>query len=269
MKACAANLTQFSKAPAAVNKVDVAVGHVSAPVALTNNKASHRIEGLDGLRGLAALVVVGGHLTAGLIALTGVYLFFILSSFLLTSQFLRWQRSDFLSWRHWAYYLQRRMLRIVPLFSLVAIISCITTMLAISQLNGEGLPLTVPGSQLFKVLTFRAGPNVLWTVPVEFKFYLLLPVVALMLVVLLRKHFILCATSLFLAVVGCLSFISPVSHTLQVWPYLSFFLTGSLVAVIHHQSGRECNSGKQLQLIGKQSVGAWKSWLGDYSQVGS
>lgn len=253
MKPCATNLPQLSEASTAVNEVAVAVSHVSESVALTKNKASHRIEGLDGLRGLAALVVVGGHLTAGLIALTGVYLFFILSSFLLTSQFLRWQRNDFLSWRHWAYYLQRRTLRIVPLFALVATISCITTMWAFSQLNGEGLPLTVPGSQLFKVLTFRAGPNVLWTVPVEFKFYLVLPVVALLLVVLLRKHFILCAASLLLAVVGCLSFFSPVSHSLQVWPYLSFFLTGSLVAVIHHQCRQETQS-REATPVNRQAV---------------
>jgi peptidoglycan/LPS O-acetylase OafA/YrhL len=62
---------------------------------------SKRIPGLDGLRGIAALIVVLSHtsirkmylapgLDFGGIGKSGVYLFFVLSVMLLTSQMLEW-----------------------------------------------------------------------------------------------------------------------------------------------------------------------------------
>ena len=67
----------------------------------TNPVQTNRIAGLDGLRGVAVLIVILSHmsirdmyLAPGLdfsgIGKSGVYLFFVLSAMLLASQMLNW-----------------------------------------------------------------------------------------------------------------------------------------------------------------------------------
>ena len=88
---------------------------------------------LDGLRGVAVLLVVWSHLSLkGLHALPqlnlegsgkyGVYLFFSLSAFLLTHQILIARREQRRSPRYWARYSVRRVLRIFPLYAFVLLV---------------------------------------------------------------------------------------------------------------------------------------------------
>lgn len=231
--------------------------------AKTPKTSSSRFRGLDGLRGLAAMTVVFGHLTVDLIAVTGVYLFFVLSSFLLTSQFLNWSRAEFRSVIHWAYYLQRRFFRIYPLFAFVALISAATTAMHWEQLKSEGFPLSVDSSALIKVLTFRAGPEVLWTIPVEFKFYLILPLIALGIVVLCRRDVRISSALLLLAIGATLILIEPSKNSLSLIPFLSLFLTGCLAAVINRHCSDICRQKPGDQR--KTSALAWfmeaSAWL--------
>ena len=194
---------------------------------------TRRMAGLDGLRGVAALLVVGGHLTGQIVAVTGVYLFFILSSFLLMSQFLRWRPADFLNLRRWGHYALRRSARVLPLFMLVACVSALTTALAPGWMKGIGFPITVEPSELAGVMTMREGPGVLWSIPVEFKFYLVLPAAAALVIVVLRGWLWGGAMLLGGLAVAAGAWFEPAHHGLSVWPFLALFLTGCLAAVLH------------------------------------
>lgn len=87
---------------------------------------------LDGIRGLAVLLVLTGHFTAlspslgpliGDIGKKGVWIFFSLSSYLLTSQFITstypFKIKEILG------YLLKRVTRIYPLYILVIAILCL------------------------------------------------------------------------------------------------------------------------------------------------
>ncbi|HEY1090435.1 MAG TPA: acyltransferase family protein, partial [Burkholderiaceae bacterium] len=101
---------------------------------------------LDGLRGFAALVVVASHasgmglnLVPGLdltgIGKYGVYLFFVLSAYLLSTQWLTKEQETRLGAKYLGRYLSRRFLRIYPLYILVLLVG-----LALPP-HGLGVPL--------------------------------------------------------------------------------------------------------------------------------
>ena len=110
------------------------VREMGARISLVSNfvldRRSHsgdQVPSLDGLRGLAVLMEVFGHMSRsgvhlhprrdlGGLGTPGVYLFFVLSSFLLTRQLLAKDKRELISARSWATYLLRRALRIYPLF---------------------------------------------------------------------------------------------------------------------------------------------------------
>jgi peptidoglycan/LPS O-acetylase OafA/YrhL len=138
--------------------------------------------GLDGLRGLAALMVLtshasgmGLHLLPGLdltgIGKPGVYLFFVISAFLLTQQWLAVPLQTAKLRQFGVRYLARRVLRIYPLYGLVLILAwCI-------QPHGLGVPIN--SNSLWRHLALFEGHGIYWSIPVEFQYYLLIPLVAL------------------------------------------------------------------------------------------
>lgn len=131
-----------------------------------------RIAGGDGIRGLACLIVLVVHsfqfnyqklapYSAGC-GKIGVWLFFVLSSFLLTYQL----DTNGFSWRSSLNYMMGRVFRILPLFILGAFVY---------YLFGYIGDL----STLKEIILFKKGYAHLWTIPVEFKFYFILPFMAL------------------------------------------------------------------------------------------
>ncbi len=132
---------------------------------------------LDGLRGIAALWVFAAHATyAGLLppllnfrgaGRGGVILFFFLSAFLLSGLFFR-QLERARSWREWATYGIRRACRIVPLYYGVVLVVFVLGFYPF----GETTALSV----LFRHLAFQEGLGVFWTIVVEMRFYVVLPV---------------------------------------------------------------------------------------------
>ncbi len=141
----------------------------NAPSPLPARRANDRLSAhLTGLRGLAALTVVASHsfntINGGRVWLAGtgqfgVWLFFGLSGFLLAWKLEReWQHQGSINW--WRY-LSRRLLRIYPLLGL-----CALAMAVLGMLTWTELP---------EVLLLLDGPQQLWTIPVECRFYLLLP----------------------------------------------------------------------------------------------
>lgn len=145
------------------------------------------IRALDGIRGVAYLLVVGHHCFStglptglwppfdrGLIALfsygyLGVDLFFVLSGFLITSLLLQDRDGEHY---YWNFYIKRAF-RILPAFlAVIAVVKClgmVDTRYAVISLffvANLALPLHVDGSQ---------GP--FWSLSVEEQFYLLWPFV--------------------------------------------------------------------------------------------
>lgn len=152
---------------------------VPAP-ARAQDFAPDRSGALDGLRGLAALMVVashgsagGQHLVPGLslegIGKHGVFLFFVLSAFLLTQQALRWPMGR-RWWPQLAAYGLRRVARIFPLYLLV--------LLAALLLGGPGLGVPIDAAAFWRHLTLQQGLGIYWSIPVEFLYYLWIPPLA-------------------------------------------------------------------------------------------
>jgi peptidoglycan/LPS O-acetylase OafA/YrhL len=142
---------------------------------------------LDGVRGLAVLIVFLSnssgralypaeflHLQG--IGHIGVYLFFVLSSWLLTTIVLR-EIEETGKVRLRSYFL-RRGFRIVPLYFCVVL-----SVYAYQQVTGsesrDYLHVSEGTAGLLKHLIFYKGDTVFWTIPCEVTFYLLLPFLAL------------------------------------------------------------------------------------------
>ncbi|QRK82844.1 acyltransferase [Pseudomonas granadensis] len=166
---------------------------------------SGRFLGADGIRGLACLMVLCAHVPgfffpeiAGYFSGTGkygVWLFFVLSAFLLTSKFARngFSKSELVG------YALGRFLRIVPLFLIVVILYWYFNVAGISAAD-----------DVIKAITFRQGYSHLWTIPVEFKFYFFLPFIAFSFILVERRLGALAVTIFALLMVA--------AHQLS-WPY--------------------------------------------------
>lgn len=141
---------------------------------------------LDGLRGIAVLVVFLSHSSAFRQRLTpwtsfhgtghlGVYLFFVLSGFLLTWSLLGASRIRF-----GAFYL-RRFFRIAPLYYLVLAGVFLAQTLG-NSVDLYNLHVTGGAQGFLRHLAFFQGDSVFWTIAAEFEFYFILPLIVLALV---------------------------------------------------------------------------------------
>lgn len=128
------------------------------------------IPGLDGLRGLAAVIVALNHAPKfGLSKVVeqgagnyGVMLFFILSGFLMAHLYL----DRTFSQRDASSYIVARITRIVPLYYFVLLISFCITFYAPS-----GWPFQMSAAQLLLHLLFIGNVSVFWSIGPEFQFY--------------------------------------------------------------------------------------------------
>jgi peptidoglycan/LPS O-acetylase OafA/YrhL len=139
-----------------------------------------RIPALDGLRGVAILLVMAhhaGHLSGGVY---GVHLFFVLSGFLITTILLdEWRQHGRVSLLR---FYRRRALRLLPaLFVMLAVI------VGVEIAGGGSFPLPALYGVLYvsnfaKALGVHLAPlSHLWTLAQEEQFYLLWPPVLLVL----------------------------------------------------------------------------------------
>lgn len=148
---------------------------------------------LDGVRGLAILLVVAAH--AGLPVrwggLSGVTLFFVLSGYLITSLLIReWDRWGALSlWRFWG----RRGLRLLP--ALIVFLALIPLVL---WATGDSRLSTYPRSALaslfyvgnwVRIADIDLGVlNHLWSLSVEEQFYVIWPLLFLVIMTWFRSR---------------------------------------------------------------------------------
>ena len=184
-----------------------------------------RYHALDGLRGLAAYIVVIGHfqlmtsvqwpLLGKGTGQIGVMLFFVLSGFLMGALYM--QRSFTLE--NLRDFYQKRIARVVPLY-LIMVLFCFVV--------GQTLPAVqvynVNVGNLLQHLLFWKGESVLWTIAVEVQFYLMFPIFWL----LFSRLGIVANAYILLAIVLIIGFAFP--RTPVVLQYLHFFLIGLLVS---------------------------------------
>ena len=156
------------------------------PVTRAEMMRGDRDEALDGLRGLAALMIVFYHCGMELRlppffmpGYTGVHLFFVLSGYLIAKPFLARLSSEraLPSWRNYAL---RRVVRIYPTY-FVALVFFIAM-----RFVGHAHRPTLRDGVLHALLVFNWGrPSdflainiVMWTLAIEAQFYVLLPLAA-------------------------------------------------------------------------------------------
>ena len=149
----------------------------------TKNNTPNRNLAMDGIRGLAVLIVFLSH-TSGRdqslspllqfngIGHVGVYLFFVLSGYLLASTLIdEWYRNGSISVKN---FLIRRFFRIAPLYYFVLVIVFLYQQIT-SQFYSSYLHINNGLVGFIKHLFFIKGDGVFWTLPTEFIFYLILP----------------------------------------------------------------------------------------------
>jgi peptidoglycan/LPS O-acetylase OafA/YrhL len=146
---------------------------------------SARLEGLDGLRGLAMLGVIFCHLHVFNLGWTGLSSFFVLSGFLITRILLSdLRQSDGLGSYFKRYYI-RRTLRVFPVYYayLVALTIASFAVPALAKLQGD-LPAAFLYLYNFQAIASSEHSrmlNHLWSLSVEEQFYLVWPwLIALM-----------------------------------------------------------------------------------------
>lgn len=213
------------------------------------------LDALDGLRGLAVLVVMASHWSNAGVGLlpfsmsgtgkSGVYLFYVLSAFLLARlMLLRGERVGHGNLRMWADYALRRVLRIWPLYLVVLLLSWLLTMQGV-----DGWHYRIDTASLLRHLSLREGLSVLWSIPVEFTFYLWLPLLVLAAAWLRgRVHpavEALAAVALTTAVLAAWPQAQAPVNGIQLGYYLPVFLCGVYAARV------------DIALPGRSNVRAW------------
>lgn len=198
-----------------------------------------QVDALDGLRGGAVLLVLLGHMThSGLTSpfdfsgagTLGVYLFFVLSSFLLTVPFLLRPDGDLNSLRVWKNYGFRRILRIYPLYVILLVFYYLLSIFNITPVSAK---LYFQWSDIVRHLSLLDGKTYLWTIKVETTFYLILPVVVWSLVKGVKKN-VLLTVPLVIGVIYLLtSMTAPNESRESILLQFPVFLIGSTAALIY------------------------------------
>lgn len=206
------------------------------------NKPEH-IKSLDGLRGIAVIIVLLAHshhvskefIFYNFYGRTGVYLFYILSAYLLDKQIIGVLTSHNSSSKYWLNYGFRRFLRIYPLFFCALIFYYL--------LNRKYVGNYITSIDLvFDNLLLKEGTGVFWSIPVEFKYYIISPFLMLAFHKFFKwklRSIILCITSLLLFSFWVQIFFElPWTSTLKSLPA---FLVGSLMAILEKFNKRIYN----------------------------
>lgn len=229
-------------------------------------KKPFQIDALDGLRGFAALLVVfshtsnvGMHLVPFLdfsgTGKSGVYLFFLLSSFLLSIPLLS-KGSALFSPPVMGNYWMRRFLRIYPLYTCYLLAALCSTLVLTRFFNtpNTGVPYSLYPEEFLRNLLLFNTKGVTWSIAVEFKFYFILPVLAY-LTTWVGRAGMLATTCFLLALIVAGSIVWPTSewenNDVRLRYYLPVFLAGILMAVIHRHLLAE---GKGHAMIRKSIV---------------
>ncbi|WP_289032202.1 acyltransferase [uncultured Paraglaciecola sp.] len=233
-----------------------------------------QMDSLDGLRGFAALIVVFSHtsnqgafflplLDLSGVGKSGVYLFFLLSSFLLTLPLLR-KGKEIFTFPVMSHYWQRRFFRIYPLYTLYLLLGVVSTWFLVTFIgkSGRGIPFELTWFEFLKHLALLEGKGVTWSIAVEFKFYFILPILILV-IVYIRQLGTAATVSLFTFLMIASQIISPQSESLtndaRLLPYMPVFIIGIFIAVLHEHINKNKPNHKVMMTL---------KWLGFIGVIG-
>lgn len=204
---------------------------------------------LDGLRGIAVLLVVFSHLSNSpaeihvhpylnftALGKTGVYLFFVLSSYLLDRQILLAIQRSKDDVRFWKNYFLRRFFRIYPLY-----IFLLCVYFLIYRSGSEYCICMRNLNDIISHVFLAKGFGPFWSIPVEFKYYLVSPFIMYFITDILRSKKTL-VLPFFFSLMGSISWYTYTHGYFnegiiqEMWPYLPVFLSGSLLAFLEVNS---------------------------------
>lgn len=208
------------------------------------------IDALDGLRGLAAVIIVADH-TYGLvvgIGAIGVWLFMTLSGFLIARPFVL-QPERALSLPFWENFFIRRVKRIVPLY--YAYITVV---------------FLIPGefNDAFRHYFFLQGNGVLWVINQEMVFYLLTPFIMLANCLLFRGRVWPIMVNLTLLMFLSYYFVGPNTFAMYgmnhqpLRLYVGIFLAGIIFSYLYYGVYEPSEFARN----GREHHSRFLSWLG-------
>ena len=207
--------------------------------AMADSSRPDYVASLDGLRGIAALMVAYGHagyfgwvpLVRGA-ATIGVLLFFFLSGFLMGHHYLPDSLTGLpgkRALRYWAAFLLRRFLRVYPPYLFAPVFGYLLLMPQLPpafQATGDGQGVSII-RELAKLAALKGDLGIYWTIKVEIFFYLLYPFV-ISVCLLFRNT----TAALFLVFAALTFFKIPVPLPGQWAGFTSVFVAGAFTAVL-------------------------------------
>lgn len=200
-----------------------------------DNKKEH-FKALDGLRGIAVLLVLLSHssnaniffhefLNFQRIGKVGVYLFFVLSAYLLDRQIALAFMTKKSSKGYWKNYFLRRFLRIYPLFVIALFLHGSLIFVGIKTVIDKIIDIP-----LHMVLV--RGEGIFWSIPVEFKYYFISPLIMWLCHKFLKwdkmKLLFGFLIVLFASIIIELIYHLPLVSTFRYFP---FFLVGTFISI--------------------------------------
>lgn len=229
---------------------------------------------LDGLRGVAVLMVACGHagysgwlpLVVGC-ASTGVILFFFLSGFLMGSLYVPDASLSAISrgsLRYWLMFLLRRYVRVYPAFFFAPFVGYLLLLPGappdVAHAGSSGLS-SLAGA--LKVALLQHNLGIYWTIKVELFFYRLYPFVIVAFILLGRRLWTLVAFLVWLALLNHFRHgVSGISWNVPVFSasggYVAIFVAGMLAAMTAERVARRFTlSGKQWDFVAAVSLAAF------------
>jgi len=201
-----------------------------------DDKKNH-FKPLDGLRGLAVLLVMLSHSSnAGLLfheqlnfagsGKAGVFLFFILSAYLLDRQIALAFLNQKANSAYWKRYFFRRFFRIYPLYFVALLTYFFFNFI-------DFIPTKINEfSYVPEHLFLLEGKTIFWSIPVEFKYYFLSPLIMWFCNKYLKWNYL--RVSLFILVLTVLAFLIDNRFNLKgisTIKYLPIFLAGTIISI--------------------------------------
>ncbi len=181
---------------------------------------------LDGLRGVAAVMVVADHSWGRFTGqgAGGVWLFMSLSGFLLARPFIK-QPKQALSLQYWGDFFLRRIRRIVPAYYVYIIVIYV---------------LTFRSDEAIRHFLFLQGSGHLWVVPQEVLFYILTPIIMVANVLFFRNRSWIVISSLTLLMVLANAMLDQNIIALYgmtykgLRPFVGVFLAGMIASYLYY-----------------------------------
>jgi peptidoglycan/LPS O-acetylase OafA/YrhL len=213
------------------------------------------VKTLDGLRGLAVLIVLASHAQAFGMAgqgVLGVFLFFTLSGFVLTMPFVDRPERIFRPRELW-FYFANRALRIIPAF--------VIAVLVVKWQQQESW------FWVWRNVSFSTGWNHFWSVAEEVRFYFLFPFVLGLLALLSSRLWRIAALICLILLAWALQHADMIDMMdgRFVLFYFYFFLAGMLACLIYRSFARGVFAIVALAIVAAIFFLPFNGW--EYSEL--